>query len=53
MPCTSDCIGQILVEGESVETMAFYSVVSCENAHQYLYAPEDDDDQEVFECRAL
>ena len=40
-------------EGEAVEAVALNSVVSSQDAHQDLHAPEDDHHIEILDCRAL
>src|SRR6185437_2627368 len=53
MPCARDCIRQILGKWESKECLSLDAVVSSENAHQNLYAPENHHHIEILQGRPL
>src|ERR1017187_9543603 len=53
MPCARDSIGQIFCERESEEGQPLNAVVSGQDAHQNLNAPEDDHHIEILQRRAL
>src|ERR1035437_3130180 len=53
VPGASDCVGQVLVQREAVEAVALDSVVSRQDAHENLDAPENYHDEEILEGRAL
>ena len=53
MPGAGDGVGQILGERESKEGLSLDTVVSGQDAHQNLHAPEDHHHIEVFQRRTL
>src|SRR6202051_696815 len=53
MPGAGDGVGQIPSERESKERLSLDTVVSGEDAHQNLNAPEDDHHIEILQRRAL
>ena len=53
VPGARDGVGQVFVEREAVEALAFHAVVRGDGAHQDLHAPEDHDHEEVLDGRTL
>ena len=53
MPGARDGVGQVLIEREAVEAMPLHAVVSGQDAHQNLNAPENHHHEEILQRRAL
>ena len=53
MPCAGDRVRQILGERKSEEGLPLNSVMSRQDPHQNLHAPQDHDHVEIFQGRTL